>query len=340
MGVHFASTEIVQFYATTFGGPWASRDFRRAWFSEMASSVLAETPGGRDELRRIVDPEFVDLVDELQPTPTPPIWVENVGWESAGRDITGATVRIRVDHDDGRRAGTCVLSLGASGMSDLGRMVATADPRHLARMSVVERADRHPGAILMADLEASTPLARRMSSAGYFSFGRRLVRAADRCIIDTGGIVGRHAGDGVVAFFLAETAGSESNAARACIAAARDLRAALPAVAERSDLADASLALRFGLHWAATPYMGWIHTGGRSEVTALGDEVNETARIEACATGGRTLASKALLERLDHDDADALGLDLARMTYTPLVDLPTASDKARRDAPSISVTEV
>ena len=33
------------------------------------------------------------------------------------------------------------------------------------------------------------------------------------------------------------------------------------------------------------------------------DEVNEAARIEACAAGGRMLASKHLVERLDPDDA-------------------------------------
>jgi class 3 adenylate cyclase len=38
-------------------------------------------------------------------------------------------------------------------------------------------------------------------------------------------------------------------------------------------------------------------------VTALGDEVNEAARIEACASGGRMLASKTLIERLDPNDA-------------------------------------
>jgi hypothetical protein len=42
---------------------------------------------------------------------------------------------------------------------------------------------------------------------------RRLVRAADQCVIDAGGLVGRHGGDGVVAFFLAEIAGTESAAA-------------------------------------------------------------------------------------------------------------------------------
>jgi class 3 adenylate cyclase len=86
--------------------------------------------------------------------------------------------------------------------------------------------------------------------------------------------------------------------------------------------------------------MGRIQTGGRSEVTALGDEVNEAARIEACATGGRTLASKSLIERLNRVDADALGLDTSHTTYTPLAELATATDKARRDAASIAVCEI
>jgi class 3 adenylate cyclase len=70
----------------------------------------------------------------------------------------------------------------------------------------------------------------------------------------------------------------------------------------------------------------------------MGDEVNETSRIEACATGGRTLASKALVERLSKADATELGLE--RVTYTLLGELPSASEKARRDAPSIPVCEI
>ena len=98
--------------------------------------------------------------------------------------------------------------------------------------------------------------------------------------------------------------------------------------------------MRFGLHWGATLYVGRIVTRGRSEVTAAGDEVNEAARIEACATSGRTLASKSLIERLTPADADALGIDTCHTTYTPLADLATATDKARRDAPAIAVCEV
>ena len=75
-------------------------------------------------------------------------------------------------------------------------------------------------------------------------------------------------------------------------------------------------------------------------VTALGDEVNEAARIEACATGGLALASKALVERLDPGDAAALDLDPDHITYTALADLDGATEKARRDAPAIAVCEI
>jgi class 3 adenylate cyclase len=70
-------------------------------------------------------------------------------------------------------------------------------------------------------------------------------------------------------------------------------------------------------------------TSGRAEVAALGDEVNEAARIEACASGGRALASKALVERLDPPDAAALGLDrsTSRTRHSP------ASRRPRRGSP-------
>lgn len=207
-------------------------------------------------------------------------------------------------------------------------------------MTAVARPDRRPAAVLFADLEASSPLSKRVSTAQYFAFGRRMVRAVDQCLIDHGGIVGRHACDGVAGFFLAETSGSESAAARSCIETARALRGVLSEVVERSDLQDETVTLRFGLHWGARLYVGHILTAGRSEVTALGDDVNDAARIEACASGGRALASKDLIECLTAEDAEALGIDPRQAKYTVLADLPTATEKARRDAPAIAVCEL
>jgi class 3 adenylate cyclase len=219
-------------------------------------------------------------------------------------------------------------------------MTADADPQHLAGMHHVARAARRPAAIMFADLEASSRLAQRLSPAGYFSLAKRMARRADQCIIGAGGLAGRRVGNGVVAFFLSEMAGSESAAARGCIEAARNLRTVMAEVAVRSELQPDDLVMRFGLHWGATLSVGQIATSGPTEVTALGEEVNEGARIQACAIGGRALASRALMERLEPDDAAELGVDPDRITYTSLADLSTATEEARRDAPSIAVCEV
>jgi class 3 adenylate cyclase len=322
-------------------GGFARPEVRRARFLEIGPYILASTPGGREELRRVVDPEFADLVDQLEPKDPPPVWSRpGLSYTVAGLEVVSLTTLVRIDDAHGNLAGFCSLAKPSAGMSQLHALVSTVDLFHLERMRAVEHADRRPAAILMADLEASSPLARRLSTARYFAFSRRLIRAMDDRIIDEGGIVGRHAGDGVVAYFLAETIGSESAAARSCIVTARTLRGILAEVAQRSELSQTELSLRFGLHWGATVYMGRIITRGRSEVTALGDEPNETARIEACATGGRALASKSLIERLDRADADALGIDPSRISYTQLADLDTATDKARRDASAIAVCEI
>ena len=294
---------------------------------------------GREGLLAALDPVLHGLVDQLEPVDAAVHAATMLGF---GIDADGDVpmLAIRIHDAAGGRAGTAVVSKPAAGMATLGWFGFGADLAHVERMVAVSRAGRRPAAILFADLEGSSPLARRLPTAAYFALGRRLVRAADRCVVDAGGLVGRHVGDGVVGFFLAETAGSESAAARQCIAAARDLRAALAGVAAQSDLALDDVAVRFGLHWGATLFVGNITTPGRSEINALGDEVNEAARIEACATGGRMLASKALVERLDAADAQALGLDPSRVAYTALADLDGATEKARRDAPAIAVCEL
>lgn len=48
-------------------------------------------------------------------------------------------------------------------------------------------------------------------------------------------------------------------------------------------------------------------------MTALGDQMNEGARIEAAAGDGAILASKDLIERLDRADAETTGLDLGAL---------------------------
>ncbi|HUA11318.1 MAG TPA: adenylate/guanylate cyclase domain-containing protein [Solirubrobacteraceae bacterium] len=342
LGAHVYSAEAVQTRMDYPGGHFPI-EIARSGFLRAGPWLLAASGDDRAALRAAVDPRLRDLVDEIEHAEGLPA---AYSYTFAGvYGATGIPVEIRnllltVRRSDGSVAGYALVSKPAVGMATLARLTALGDLEHFERMGRVLAADRRPAAILFADVESSSPLSRRLPSAAYFELGRHIARAADRAVIDAGGLVGRHVGDGVVAFFLAEIVGSESAAARGCIEAARTIGEALPAVARESELPDDELRMRFGLHWGATIYVGQIVTSGRTEVTGLGDDVNDAARIEACATGGRLLASKQLVERLDPGDAAALGLDLDRVKYTALADLPSATDKARRDAPAIAVCEV
>lgn len=339
LGAFYFGPEASEARMAARGGP-NTIEIGRTQFGAIGGWALTDVPGGRGALAETVVADLRDLVDGLAPMPVPTVsyLVRNTGFGQSQLEVWATGLRIPAA--DGTLAGTVMLYKPAVGMATLGALAVQGDLGHFSRMRGVERPARRPAAVLFADLEGSSRLSRRLSTAGYFAVGRRFVSAADRCVVDNGGLVGRHVGDGVVAFFLAESAGSESAAARACISAARDLGQAMADVAARSGLEPEDAVLRFGLHWGSTVYVGWITTTGRSEVTALGDEVNETARIEACASGGRLLASKSLIERLEPQDAAALDLDPDRVTYKPLADLSTATEKARRDAPAIAVCEV
>lgn len=340
----FPGTEQIGRYFWEFiGGPptddpdprWV--ELKRIQFEQNFADVLAVVPGGRTELRSKVHPELVDLVDTAPNVEVVPAHSHLRPMSRFGLDLSGWSTTVRL-YNDGVLAGFLLLQKPSAGMSAIFTVMGGGDTRHIERISTITEADRRPAAILFADLDASAQMSRRMSTEEYFTLARRLVRAADECVVEGGGVVGRHLGDGVTAFFLADTLGSETAAARACIAASRALRKAAAEVAARSDLDPSELTLRFGLHWGSTLYVGLLKTLARAEVTALGDEVNETARMEACASGGRTLASKNLIERLSKADRSELGI--MGVAYSTLNELPTATEKARRDAPSISVCEI
>jgi class 3 adenylate cyclase len=337
LGSHAFSTEWVEFQASRPGG--TTFDSQRELFGLMVGALLGTTPGGEAELRALVDRRLHDLLEGVEPTAAPGIWSTRVQ-VNLGDRTTAVDAYIAPVHDaEGRWVGgTTVAKPGVRGA--IMSMLALGDGALFARMLPLTRPARRPSAILFADLESSTALARRLSTQAYFALIRRVVVRADESVVGAGGIVGKHVGDGITAFFLAEHASSESRAALACIEAARSMRRDAAAAAERSQLAPSDVVLRFGLHWGSGTYIGRLLTSGRTEITALGDEVNEAARIEACAIGGRCLASKELIERLNPNDARALELEPDCITYTTLHDLPGVSEKARRDAPTIAVVDI
>ena len=329
IGSYIMSTAFTE--ALTVGGTLSREDIA-AYGTEMVPYVLGTTPGGRDELRNLADPIYGAVIDSAEPRPLPSVWTSILQVRTrAGQRVAMRALLWPVEGG--------VVELWLPNLSaDLVAMLTLTDTGHLERLSRVTRPQRRPSAILFADLEASTPLARRLSTESYFRLVRRVMRAVDDLVVRYGGLVGSHVGDGLTAFYPAELCGGESEAALAALRTARDLESAVLAAAASVPGAG-DLRINAGVHWGATVRLGAIMTAARFEVTALGEEVNEAARIEACATGGRVLASKALLERLDDSTVDALGLD-PDVSYQPLAEVTGAPDKARRDAPTLAVRPI
>jgi hypothetical protein len=90
MGSHFLSAKAFRFRAE-LGGQFADREGRRAWFSRVGPFVLATTPGGRDALRPLVNPEVADLVDELEPEEVPAAVTYRSSFTTAGADAASGT---------------------------------------------------------------------------------------------------------------------------------------------------------------------------------------------------------------------------------------------------------
>jgi class 3 adenylate cyclase len=243
-------------------------------------------------------------------------------------------IYLRVTAPDGGHAGTLFINRPAVSDTLAGRLTLGHRSMYEQMLSMREPA-RRAAAILFADLEASGDLSRRLSSRAYFDLIRALTDLVDAAVVNHGGLLGKHAGDGASALFVAGDGQSESDVARGSIEAARQIREGARSLLED----EPSVLVNVGLHWGATLTVGQVSTLGRLEVTALGDEMNEAARIEAVATAGQTLASKNLLERLTQEDAESLGLDPARMQYASISSL-SSDTKVVRDAGTIAVASV
>jgi class 3 adenylate cyclase len=337
IGEHLFSAGMIDAWVSWPAGP--TLDSVRASLADWGGFVLGPAPGAKDDLVALADPRVRDVVSALEPRPMPAVWPDRVDVRFGTGLIRYDGVRVRLRDDDGAFAGSLMIAKPAVRGAVLG-MLALGDQRLFDRLLELVRPQRRSVAILFADLEGSSALSRTLSAASYFALIRRLTREIDAEVVDRGGVVGKHMGDGVTAFFLSDGPGDESQAAAAAVGAVAAIREAAKRAAQAHGVPDDNMVMRFGLHWGATVQVGRFVTAGRLEATAIGDEVNEAARIEACATGGRALASKGLIERLSADDARALGLDPAALRYAMLGDLPTATEKARRDAPAVAVCEL
>ena len=310
-------------------------DVELRWLRTNIPLMAHDTPGGADAIRAMLSDDAARALGPLEPGEPQTLWWGELTYLQPGlppaktRYLTFALVE-----PAGERIGWANFYLPAAPASIVS-LITRGNQGMFARMAELLQPARHETAILFADIQASSELARHLSSQRWFELIRDFLTEADQAAIRRAGIVGQHAGDGMTAFFLAEHAGSRAAACAAALEAGREIVDWRPPGMERGELK-----INAGVHWGGALYLGQVITGGRLEVTALGDEVNECARIQQSARDGALLASKPLVERLDPEHAQAFGLDPLTITYRTVGELPGVTPKAVRDAGGIPVVTV
>ena len=178
--------------------------------------------------------------------------------------------------------------------------------------------------LLFADIRGSTQLAESMSATDFRALLNRYYRTAAEILIKHEAIVDKFVGDEVVAIFIPALAG-ENHAGQA-IDAGLDL---LRATGHETDAPWAPIGI--GINTGAA-FVGVVGTADHVEFTALGDNVNVTARLASAAAGGEILVtdSAARAAHLGSGQAtERRRLDLrgkAEATDVIVLSLATAAD--------------
>lgn len=331
---------IVEAFTSPVWLRWTTPETVRELMTEVVPFFLAEMPNAEAELAPRLDASVAAVLSSVTPREQPDVWTgrfEYVSVPDAPPSLNKYLVA-RIREQGGALVGSVMVSvLGLR--TTLLALLARGDVGMYDRMSRLVRPSRQQTAILFADLQGSGDISRRMPTHHYFELISSLTANFDSAVAANNGIVGKHAGDGWTAFYLVSDAGSPEAAAAGALRTARALGESALAL-QKADSRHPPLCINVGLHWGPNLYMGQLVPGGRLDVTALGDEVNECARIQETARDGAILASKAFMELLSEATLRELDLDEDALVYQPLGSFAAAGEKAVRDAATLAVCHV
>jgi adenylate cyclase len=156
-------------------------------------------------------------------------------------------------------------------------------------------ADTHPGgaeielSMLFADIRGSTGLAERLGIGEFSRLVGRFYDAVTAILVGQDALIDRLIGDEVIALFIPLFSGTD-HARRAIQSAQEILRAT-----GHTDPAGPWVPIGAGVH-TGTAYVGSVGSQGVTDFTALGDNVNATARLASLAGAGEILVSNATME--------------------------------------------
>jgi adenylate cyclase len=191
--------------------------------------------------------------------------------------------------------------------------------------------EHHGGAeieasFLFADVRGSTALAERTTPMNFRRLLDRFYETASRILVDHDAIVDKFVGDEVIGLFIPALA-RDAHAARAIEASLALLRAT-----GHVDPDGPWIPIGIGVH-TGVAYIGSVGEPPVTDLTALGDAVNTTARLSSVAAIGETLVTEAAVaaSRFDTTSLERRDLELKGKSETTPVFVVTVAARVSGD---------
>jgi adenylate cyclase len=171
---------------------------------------------------------------------------------------------------------------------------------------------------MFADIRGSTALAEQMSPTEFHRQLDRFYETASRILVEHDAIVDKFVGDEVIGIFIPALA-RDAHAKKAIGAADSLLRAT-----GHADPAGPWLPVGVGVH-TGVAFIGSVGQPPVTDLTALGDVVNTTARLASAARAGEALIteSAAVSAGLDTTSLERRDLELKGKQYSTPVYVAT-----------------
>ena len=153
-------------------------------------------------------------------------------------------------------------------------------------------AEKHPGGaeleitMFFADVRGSTSLAENVSPTDFRALLNRFYSMATNILIHDNAWIDKLVGDEIIALYVPGFVGPEH--ARLCIKSAEALRKTIGYDTPNGPF----LPIGIGVH-TDTVYVGVVGSEGVTDITALGDGMNTTARLVSSAASGEIVISEA-----------------------------------------------
>jgi len=206
--------------------------------------------------------------------------------------------------------------------------------------------------VLVADLQDSVKISAELLPGEYFE----LINELWKCLADSfdkySGIYGKHAGDGMLYYFIKKPG---SNYIMDAIFCALEIREKMKGFSKDWKIKKRwlnDIYLNMGIN-EGQEFFGTVRSASNIEFTALGDSINYAGRLSDFARQGAIWTTKNLISKLDHEDLERIHFGTTRTeqdrdifienSFLRVIDVMDASQEKYKkftDIATLPITEI